>query len=126
MFLASVGWVKTNKISRLSEITFRRPCPIRLPLPASSTTKTASKRKLDSFGTADIPISTSIPTTTSPWHRFAIGQPKTEKASNKPTTARMDGNLSQKNNGNGTFSWKYYKDNVTEQHRKWYHDNFRK
>ena len=94
-----------TKISRLSEITFRRPCPIRLPLPASSTTKTASKRKLDSFGTADIPISTPIPTTTSPWHRFAIGQPKTEKASNKPTTAKMDGNLSQKrNNGNGIFS----------------------
>ena len=45
---------------------------------------------------ADIPISTPIPTTTSPWHRFAIGQPKTEKASNKPTTAKMDGNLSQK------------------------------
>jgi len=34
-------------------------------------------------------------------------------------TAKMDGNLSQKrNNGNGTFSWKYYKDNVTVQHRK--------
>ena len=49
--------------------------------------QTASKRKLDSFGTADIPISTPIPTTTSPWHRFAIGQPKTEKASNKPTTS---------------------------------------
>ncbi len=28
-------------------------------------------------------------------------------------------NLIQKrNNGNGTFSWKSYKDNVTEQHRK--------
>ena len=34
-------------------------------------------------------------------------------------TAKMDGNLVQKrNNGNGTFSWKYYKDNVTVQHRK--------
>ena len=33
MFLASVGWSRPNKISRLSEITFRRPCPIRLPLP---------------------------------------------------------------------------------------------
>ena len=34
-------------------------------------------------------------------------------------TAKMDGNLSQKrNNGNGTFFWKYYKDNVTVQHRK--------
>ena len=49
--------------------------------------QTASKRKLDSFGTADIPISTPIPTTTSPWYRFAIGQPKTEMASNKPTTS---------------------------------------
>ena len=29
-------------------------------------------------------LSTPIPTTTSPWHRFAIGQPKTKKASNKP------------------------------------------
>ncbi|WP_304677981.1 RHS repeat domain-containing protein [Neisseria polysaccharea] len=34
-------------------------------------------------------------------------------------TAKMDGNLVQKRkNGNGTFSWKYYKDNVTVQHRK--------
>ena len=34
-------------------------------------------------------------------------------------TAKMDGNLSQKrNNGNYTFSWKKYKDNVPVQHRK--------
>ena len=34
-------------------------------------------------------------------------------------TAKMDGNLVQKrNNGNDTFSWKYYKDNVTVQYRK--------
>jgi len=34
-------------------------------------------------------------------------------------TAKTDGNLSQKrNNGNGTFSWEEYKDNVTVQHRK--------
>jgi len=34
-------------------------------------------------------------------------------------TAKMDGNFVQKrNNGNSTFSWKYYKDNVTVQHRK--------
>ena len=34
-------------------------------------------------------------------------------------TAKMDRNIIQKrNNGNGTFSWKYYKDNVTVQHRK--------
>ena len=96
MFLASVGWVKTQQNIKLSEITFRRPCPIRLPLPASSTTKTASKRKLDSFGTADIPISTPIQIPTNPWRRFAIGQPHTAKAANKPTTAKMDGNLSQK------------------------------
>ena len=49
--------------------------------------QTASKRKLDSFGTADIPISTPIPTTTSPWHRFAIGQLKTVKADNKSITS---------------------------------------
>ncbi|WP_126326757.1 hypothetical protein [Neisseria canis] len=34
-------------------------------------------------------------------------------------TAKMDGSFVQRrNNGNGTFSWKYYKDNVTIQHRK--------
>ena len=34
-------------------------------------------------------------------------------------TAKMDRNIMQKrNNGNGAFSWKPYKDNVTEQHRK--------
>ena len=34
-------------------------------------------------------------------------------------TAKMDRILIQKrNNGNGAFSWKSYKDNVTEQHRK--------
>lgn len=42
-------------------------------------------------------------------------------------TAKMDRNLIQKrNNGNRTFSWEYYKDNVTVQHRKQYHDNFRR
>ena len=69
--------------------------------------------------TADTPISTPIPTATNFWYRSETGQPKTEKTDKKPTTSKMDGNLSQKrNNGNGTFSWKYYKDNVTEQHRK--------
>ena len=34
-------------------------------------------------------------------------------------TAKIDGNLIQKRNtGNGAFSWKSYKDNVTVQHRK--------
>ena len=34
-------------------------------------------------------------------------------------TAKMEENLIQKrNNGNGTFSWKSYKDNATVQHRK--------
>lgn len=34
-------------------------------------------------------------------------------------TAKMDRNIIQKrNNGNGAFSWKSYKDNVTVQHRK--------
>ena len=42
-------------------------------------------------------------------------------------TAKMDRNLIQKrNNGNRTFSWEYYKDNVTVQRRKQYHDNFRR
>ena len=62
-----------------------------------------------------------------PLRKSAIGQPQTAKAANKPTTAKMDRNLIQKrNNGNRTFSWKYYKDNVTVQHRKQYHDNFRR
>ena len=30
------------------------------------------------------------------WRRYATGQPKKAKAANKPTTAKMDGNLSQK------------------------------
>ena len=74
---------------------------------AASASQTASKRKPDSFGpaaiyckksnrTADIPISTPIQIPTNPWRRFAIGQPHTAKAANKPTTAKMDGNLSQK------------------------------
>ena len=64
---------------------------------AASASQTASKRKPDSFGpaaiyckksnrTADIPISTSILTATKPSYRSAIGQPKMEKASNRPTT----------------------------------------
>ena len=102
---------------------------------------------MDSFGTTDIPISTPIPTATTLWRKSAIGQPKAVKAASKPTTstttksgrlaptllpiakhpcphwhvatAKMDRNIIQKrNNGNGTFSWKYYKDNVTVQHRK--------
>ena len=81
--------------------------------------QTTSKRKPDSFGTADTPISTPIPTAANFWYRSETGQPKTEKTDNKPTTAKMDGNLSQKrNNGNGIFSWKSYKDNATVQHRK--------
>ena len=45
---------------------------------------------------ANIPISTSIPTATNPSYRSAIGQPKTAKAANKSTTAKMERNLSQK------------------------------
>ena len=41
-----------------------------------------------------------------------------KKTAKKHTTTKMEENLVQKrNNGNGAFSWKYYKDNVTEQHR---------
>ena len=69
--------------------------------------QTTSKKKPDLFGTAatscrksnrtaDIPISTPIQIPTNPWRRYAIGQPHTAKAANKPTTAKMDGNLSQK------------------------------
>ena len=39
------------------------------------------------FGTADIPISTPIPTATPSWPKSAIGQPKTVKAASKPTTS---------------------------------------
>ena len=42
-----------------------------------------------------------------------------QEAANKITTTKMEDNLIQKRkNGNGAFSWKSYKDNVTEQHRK--------
>ena len=35
-------------------------------------------------------------TATTPWRKSAIGQPQTAKAANKPTTAKMERNLSQK------------------------------
>ena len=41
-----------------------------------------------------------------------------QEAANKLTTIKMEENLIQKNTGNGAFSWKSYKDNVTVQHRK--------
>ena len=37
--------------------------------------------------TADIPISTPIPTVTNPWHRSTTGPTKKVKATNKPTTS---------------------------------------
>ena len=58
--------------------------------------QTTSKRKPDSFGTADTPRSTPISTATNFWYRSETGQPKTEKTDNKPTTSKMDGNLRQK------------------------------
>ena len=77
---ASINWLKPKSSRKTEKL------------------QTASKRKLDSYRTAaicgkkstrtaDIPISipTRIPTILQ--HRFAIGQPKTVKAANKPTTS---------------------------------------
>ena len=56
---------------------------------AASASQTTSKRKPDSFGTADIPISTPIKIPTNRWRKFAIGQPKTAKANRKSTTSTV-------------------------------------
>ena len=74
---------------------------------AASASQTASKRKLDSFGTAaiyckksnrtaDIPISIPIPIATNPWHRSATEPTKTAKADNKPTTSTATKSVFQK------------------------------
>ena len=54
---------------------------------AVSAFQTTSKKKPDSFGTADIPISTPIPTATPPWRKSTTGQPKMAKAAKKTTTS---------------------------------------
>ena len=86
--------LKNNKVS-----SFKLGQDIRKKLRSSKIHfQTASKRKLDSFGTAatsckksnwtaDIPISIPILTATNPWHSSATGPTKTEKAANKPTTS---------------------------------------
>ena len=59
-----------------------------------------------------------VPQSSRSLHKFPNSQ-ILKKPANKPTTTQMEENLIQKrNNGNGAFSWKYYKDNVTVQHRK--------
>ena len=81
MFLASVGWVKTQQNIKV----------------VWNNLQTTSKKKPDLFGTAatscrksnrkaDIPISTPIQIPTNPWRRYATTPMPREKANRKSTT----------------------------------------